>query len=107
MNIKLEFGYNCRGYEFNERVVEFNERVVEFDLKEVLKKSLLIEYESEENVCEYFENGLNYGEVSFDKIVDIIIEDYKGEYRDKDGEFMMGDEIFVKIYIDNKLVVEV
>jgi hypothetical protein len=106
MKIKIKSGYECRGSEFENGYKEFE--VEKFDLKEVLKKCLVLEFGSEENCVEYWSgggyNGIKKGE-GMNEIVKYILEinesDKKNEYWE--GEWMMSEESFVKIFIDGKL----
>jgi hypothetical protein len=94
MKIKIESGY------------EFE--VEKFDLNEVLKKCLVLEFGSEEDCLKYWgEDGLRVilkGE-GLNEVVKYILEinesDRKNEYWD--GEWVMSEEGFVKIFVDGEL----
>ena len=106
MKIKIKSGYESRGCGFNNGEYEFE--VEKFDIKDVLKKCLVKEFGSEEKCVEYWSgggfNGIEEGE-GIDEVVKYSLEimEYEKENGGFEGEWMVSEEGFVKIFVDGKL----
>lgn len=71
-------------------IVEFNSK------KEFIKKSLYLEFESEEEILKYWNDW--YGDIeSVKEVVDMILEEEECLGEDWDGKYSIKEDVFVSI----------
>ena len=105
MKIKFKCGFNCSNVDFDNGEKEIE--VEKFDLKDVLKKYLVMEFGSVEECVKYWSESfkvINEGE-GMDEIVNYILEMKECDVENEmwEGDWMVSEEGYVKIFVDGKL----
>jgi len=104
MKIKIKKGNNCYNFEFDEGEYEFE--VEKFDLVEVLSKVLIEEYGSELECVEWWNDFSKKNYVKVEEVVKgevISMMEFDKECECWEGELMISEEGYCKIFIDGKL----
>lgn len=105
MKVYIKKGYNCRHTDFDDGGYEIE--VDKFDLKEVLKKVFINEFGSEEECVNYFSESyrcIKEGE-GIDEVIKSCLElvESDKEVNMWEGEYMISEEGYCKIFVDGKL----
>lgn len=106
MEIKIKKGYNCRGVDFDDGEFEFE--VEKFNLVEVLKKVLVEWFGSEEEVIEWWCEFSGNDYKSVEEVVKgemIMLMESDKESGIWEGEWMVSEEEYCKIFVDGVLYV--
>lgn len=105
MKVYIKKGYNCRHVDFDDGGYEIE--VDKFDLKEVLKKVFIENFDSEEECVSYFRKDLK--SIKKDEGIDEVIKsclelvESDKEINMWEGEYMISEEGYCKIFVDGKL----
>lgn len=97
--IRVEMAYECRGTVFENGAFEYEAE--DFVLEDALKQALITEHGTEEDAIEFFKGFWNE---AITCIEDVVFDSTTYEKLVKDGEFMISEEGFCKIFVDDKLV---